>query len=316
MEKILQVKNIEKYYGSKSNLTKAIDNISFDVNKGEFVGIMGASGSGKTTLLNTISTIDKVTSGHIIINGKDITKNEILVSIISDMYFSKQSDFFEKEYNLGKVNSTIDMQYEGSESFSHVLISTTSTNIDEVEKDILDYVEKIKKEPIDEELFDTIKRKKIGELILSSDSLNISYRRIIDSILNKTNVYLDNPISWIGKVGLMYPSDYGYATSGGDTTSREECLATNLYEWRFSTYSDCNTQNWLYDKNNNQWTITPVSSNVNYVHYVTNVGGVNGQYGTAGFSTIMMRPSVYLRSDLRLVGEGTRYSPYEIKNFD
>jgi len=132
----------------------------------------------------------------------------------------------------------------------------------------------------------------------------------------ETNVYLDNPISWIGKVGLMYPSDYGYATSGGDTTSREECLATNLYEWRFSTYSDCNTQNWLYDKNNNQWTITPVSSNVNYVHYVTNVGGVNGQYGTAGFSTIMMRPSVYLRSDLRLVGEGTRYSPYEIKNFD
>ena len=74
MEKILQVKNIEKYYGSKSNLTKAIDNISFDVNKGEFVGIMGASGSGKTTLLNTISTIDKVTSGHIIINGEDITK--------------------------------------------------------------------------------------------------------------------------------------------------------------------------------------------------------------------------------------------------
>ena len=74
MEKILEVKNIEKYYGNKSNLTKAIDNINFDVNKGEFVGIMGASGSGKTTLLNCISTIDKVTAGHIIINGEDITK--------------------------------------------------------------------------------------------------------------------------------------------------------------------------------------------------------------------------------------------------
>lgn len=74
MEKILEVKNIEKYYGSKTMLTKAIDNISFDVNKKEFVGIMGASGSGKTTLLNTISTIDKVTSGHIIINGEDITR--------------------------------------------------------------------------------------------------------------------------------------------------------------------------------------------------------------------------------------------------
>ncbi len=67
MEKILEVQNIEKYYGNKSNLTKAIDNISFNVNKAEFVGIMGASGSGKTTLLNCISTIDRVTAGHIIV---------------------------------------------------------------------------------------------------------------------------------------------------------------------------------------------------------------------------------------------------------
>ena len=74
MEKILEVKNIEKYYGNKSNLSKAIDNINFEVEKGEFVGIMGASGSGKTTLLNCISTIDKVTAGHIIINQEDITK--------------------------------------------------------------------------------------------------------------------------------------------------------------------------------------------------------------------------------------------------
>ncbi len=74
MENILEVKNIEKYYGNRSNLTKAIDNISFNVSKGEFVGIMGASGSGKTTLLNCISTIDKVTTGHIFINKNDITK--------------------------------------------------------------------------------------------------------------------------------------------------------------------------------------------------------------------------------------------------
>lgn len=74
MENVLEVKNIEKYYGNKSNLTKAIDNISFNVRKGEFVGIMGASGSGKSTLLNCISTIDRVTAGHIVVNGDDITK--------------------------------------------------------------------------------------------------------------------------------------------------------------------------------------------------------------------------------------------------
>lgn len=71
---ILEVDNIQKYFGNKSNITKAIDNISFTVNEGEFVGIMGASGSGKTTLLNCISTIDKVTSGYILIEDEDITK--------------------------------------------------------------------------------------------------------------------------------------------------------------------------------------------------------------------------------------------------
>ena len=74
MSNVLEVKNIEKYYGNKSNLTKAIDGISFNVREGEFVGIMGASGSGKTTLLNCISTIDRVTAGKIIINNQDITK--------------------------------------------------------------------------------------------------------------------------------------------------------------------------------------------------------------------------------------------------
>ena len=69
MENILKIDKIEKYYGNRSCLTKAIDNISFSVDKGEFVAIMGASGSGKTTLLNCISTIDRVTSGHIYVGG-------------------------------------------------------------------------------------------------------------------------------------------------------------------------------------------------------------------------------------------------------
>lgn len=71
---LLKIERIEKYYGSKLNLTKAIDGISMHVDKGEFVAIMGASGSGKTTLLNCISTIDRVTSGHIYLEGTDITK--------------------------------------------------------------------------------------------------------------------------------------------------------------------------------------------------------------------------------------------------
>lgn len=74
MNKILSVEKVEKYYGGKNILTKALNQVSFDVEKGEFVGIMGPSGSGKTTLLNCISTIDTVSAGNIFINGNDITK--------------------------------------------------------------------------------------------------------------------------------------------------------------------------------------------------------------------------------------------------
>ena len=74
MKEVLKVENILKYYGARGNITKAVNDISFNVEEGEFIAIMGPSGSGKSTLLNCISTIDNVTGGHIYINNKDITK--------------------------------------------------------------------------------------------------------------------------------------------------------------------------------------------------------------------------------------------------
>ncbi len=72
-KELVLVEDIEKYYGTKENLTKAVNRISFAVNRGEFMGIMGASGSGKTTLLNLLATVDNVSSGHIYYGSQDIT---------------------------------------------------------------------------------------------------------------------------------------------------------------------------------------------------------------------------------------------------
>jgi putative ABC transport system ATP-binding protein len=97
METLLRVNNVEKYYGSKSVITKAINRISFEVEKGEFVGIMGASGSGKTTLLNCIATIDTVSAGHIYLEGADITtlKDHELA-----LFRQKNLGFIFQDFNL------------------------------------------------------------------------------------------------------------------------------------------------------------------------------------------------------------------------
>ena len=97
MENLLRVENIEKYYGNKDNVTKALNNISFSVDKGEFVGIMGPSGSGKSTLLNCISTIDNVTTGKITIDNDDITR---LKGKKLDQFRMKKLGFIFQDFNL------------------------------------------------------------------------------------------------------------------------------------------------------------------------------------------------------------------------
>lgn len=97
MEAILEVKNVTKYYGSPSVVTKALDGISFTVEKGEFTAIMGASGSGKSTLLNVISTIDSVSAGDIFLEGKSIA--ELREKELSQFRRDKLGFIFQ-EYNL------------------------------------------------------------------------------------------------------------------------------------------------------------------------------------------------------------------------
>ena len=97
MNSVLIVKNLEKYYKNKGSLTKAVDHISFEVEKGEFIGIMGASGSGKTTLLNCISTIDAATAGHIYVNAQDVTQ---LADSKLAKFRREQLGFIFQDFNL------------------------------------------------------------------------------------------------------------------------------------------------------------------------------------------------------------------------
>ena len=97
MQDYIRICDVEKYYGNASNVTKAVDRVSFGVDKGEFVGVMGPSGSGKTTLLNMLATIDRVTSGHIYYENTDIT--ELSEDVLSD--FRKNNlGFVFQDYNL------------------------------------------------------------------------------------------------------------------------------------------------------------------------------------------------------------------------
>ena len=124
-----------------------------------------------------------------------------------------------------------------------------------------------------------------------------------------TTVYSGNVTEWVGEIGLMYPSDYGYATSGGDTTDRVACLATGLSNWDESSFSDCKNNDWLFN-NSAQWTLTHGTTNSRNVNYVDASGRLTRAYAS---NPRDIRPSIYLKSNIAVMGgDGTIDSPFEI----
>ena len=125
-----------------------------------------------------------------------------------------------------------------------------------------------------------------------------------------TEVYSGRPTEWIGSIGLMYPSDYGYATSGGSTTNRTTCLNTELYNWNGSSVSDCKNNDWLYDSSKDQWTLTPISRYLGTVFYVYSRGNVSSNHANLSYDVF---PALYLSSNVKISGgEGTENSPYQL----
>ena len=119
---------------------------------------------------------------------------------------------------------------------------------------------------------------------------------------------VERTTTWTGKVGLMYPSDYGYATSGGSTTDRATCLNTVLYNWNSNIIRDCKDNDWLFNSSG-YWTITPMaySSNASFVFYVNNWRVIHDSaYNTSG-----VRPVVYLLSNAGIQrGDGSMGNPF------
>lgn len=97
MNTLLEIKDARKYYGSGNAVSKALNGVSFSMEQGEFTAIMGASGSGKSTLLNVIATIDRSSSGSILLEGRDIAemKEGELATFRRD-----RLGFIFQEYNL------------------------------------------------------------------------------------------------------------------------------------------------------------------------------------------------------------------------
>ena len=132
---------------------------------------------------------------------------------------------------------------------------------------------------------------------------------------NTSAIYSGNPSSIYAKVGLMYPSDYGYATVGGTTANKSSCRAKELYNWDDSSYSDCPNNDWLLPSERSEWLISPYSSNsygVAYLNYSgivdINSGGLSSENG------LIARPTFYLDAEsIKIVGgTGTPTDPYHI----
>ena len=130
-----------------------------------------------------------------------------------------------------------------------------------------------------------------------------------------TAVNSGHATTWLGKIALMYPSDYGYATAGGSATNRTACLKTTLDNWSGFNVSDCKNNNYLYKPDYTQWTLMSYLSKPAFVYLVFSSGGVDGYSRTtfAGYE-YNVRPTLYLKSNVLIAtGDGTSSNPYQLK---
>lgn len=123
--------------------------------------------------------------------------------------------------------------------------------------------------------------------------------------------YTNHPGTWTGKIGLIYASDYGYATSGGSTTSRSECLNKELFNWDNTDVSNCKDNDYLFKADYPQWIIDPRINYDTYVYFINSTGHLRS-FGN--YNEYAVRPSLYLKSSIKITsGNGSKTNPYQLK---
>ena len=155
----------------------------------------------------------------------------------------------------------------------------------------------------------------------SSNDETLTAEGIYREERNTSAIYSGNPSSIYAKIGLMYPSDYGYATVGGTTTNKSSCRAKELSNWYSSSYSDCPNNDWLFTSqvvswgsNKTEWLLSPYSSYSPGAIYLGRVGGLGFNAGVGG-NQFAVRPTFYLDSSvLKIVGtgDGTKDNAYRV----
>lgn len=126
-----------------------------------------------------------------------------------------------------------------------------------------------------------------------------------------TNVYSGHATTWTGKIGLMYLSDYGYATSGGSSKNRNACLAKELYNWSSTYFSDCLENDYLLDTSSIQWEMTPTTLGNRHAFYTKEDGSMSNGYVS---SANAVRPTLFLKSNIMVKsGTGESSNPYQLR---
>ena len=290
-------KNVTKEDGTKENLVKIISNDDKEVLERMF---WDSKPSGRGTSKNGFGSNDWTDSqAMIMLNPAEYLKSGYSINDSGEIL----------DTNSKKIFQGMGAYYNGTAGYSRCyymgVVSPSNPNPPYICREI-DFTTSGLKNDITRNTIESVKWA-LGGLDSSSNLPQAFYEAE-----RNNNVYTDHADNWIGKIGLMYPSDYGYATGGGDTKSRSECLASNLYDYH---ETDCWRNNYL-KKTWHQWTLTPVSTSNTEVFYINSITGSVSRYEAGNDMmphTAWLRPTIYFKQSVLIDrGDGSSTNPYQL----